>query len=248
MREADRQDKFSALHLRSIADTLQLQLFAEPGSNSRDHIGDERAGQAVHRPMAGLLAGAGDDNLTVLLLDAHFGIEVAAQLAFRALNKDLRAVNANLDSGRDGDWILSDSRHRSPHVAKDFAAYAAAAGFLTGHNPFGRREDSDAETAVDARDLALGRVDAEARPAQALDAHHDRLASGGVGVMDADGLVVALAANLEVTDVALDLEDLGKGDPGLGGGHIRVIVAGHERGPDPREHVGDGICDHALTS
>src|SRR3989441_1021890 len=125
--------------------------------------------------MAGLLARAGDDDLAVFLLDAHFGIEVAA-------------------------------------------------------------------------DLALGRIDTQARPAHALDAHNHGLAPGGVGVTDADGLVATLAADLEVTDVALALEDLGESDPGLGRGHVRVIVAGHERVPDPREHVGDGICDHALTS
>src|SRR5438105_2602489 len=132
----------------------------------------------------------------------------------------------------------------SPHVAEYFATHAAAAGFLTGHNALRRGEDGDTKAAVDARDLALGRIDAQPRPAHALEAHDDRLARGGISEMDANIFVRAFAADLEVADIALVLEDLSQRYSRLGGGHVCVIVAGHERVPDPGEHVGDGIGNH----
>src|SRR5258705_586783 len=67
-----------------------------------------------------------------------------------------------------------------PDLAEDFAADAALDGFLSGQHALGGRDDGQAETAEDARDLLLVAVDAAARARDALDAVDDRLAAGPV--------------------------------------------------------------------
>src|SRR5438876_483745 len=112
MRITNRQHEVSALHLCSIADALELQCLAEAGGDAGDHICDQRAGEAMHRTVSGLLTGAGNNDLSVLLLDPHFAIELAAQFALGSLNDDVHAVDADLHPGRDGDRHFPYSRHR----------------------------------------------------------------------------------------------------------------------------------------
>src|SRR5207237_2038782 len=97
--------------LRTIADALELERLAEPRRDTGDHIRDQRAGEAVHRPVAGLLAGAGNDDLAVLLFYPHFRIELAAQFALGSFDGDARALDADLDSRRYGDRHFTYSRH-----------------------------------------------------------------------------------------------------------------------------------------
>src|SRR5438477_6245757 len=55
----------------------------------------------------------------------------------------------------------------SPHVGDHFAAQLGALRGASGHQPVRGRDDGDAQAAEDAGDLALARVDAQARPADA---------------------------------------------------------------------------------
>src|SRR3954464_15244355 len=64
---AQRELEVGALELRAVADALDLERLREAGGHALDHVGDQRAGQAVQRPVLGAVGGPGDDDLAVLL-------------------------------------------------------------------------------------------------------------------------------------------------------------------------------------
>ena len=64
---ADRQHEVLALLLGLVADALDLQRLLVAVGHALDHVGEQRAGQAVQGLALLLVVGAGDDEVAVLL-------------------------------------------------------------------------------------------------------------------------------------------------------------------------------------
>src|SRR4051812_19256809 len=98
---------------------------------------------------------------------------------------------------------------RLPDEREDFAAQLRLTRLLAGHDPLARADDDDAESAQDARDVRLTRIDAQAGLADPLESGDDRHLP--VDVLEGDSQVGGRAVLLlaDVGDEALVLEDAG---------------------------------------
>src|SRR3990172_1270912 len=144
--------------LRAVADALQLQRLLEPVLHAVHHVGQQRPGQAVQRPVLRLVAGARHHHLAVLQVQTHVRVKLAAQLALRALHRHRVALHLHLHRGGDLDRLLAYARHALDHlpdVAEQLTAGLLTPGLLPAHHTLRRGEDGDAQSVVDARDLPL---------------------------------------------------------------------------------------------
>src|SRR4051812_39993134 len=66
---AERHLEVTALQCRAVADALDLQRLLKAGGDALDHVGDERARQAVQRPVLAAVGRALDEQLAIGLLD-----------------------------------------------------------------------------------------------------------------------------------------------------------------------------------
>jgi hypothetical protein len=127
-----------------------------------DVVVDERAGQAVQRTRLALVVGTGDQNLVLLDLDLDGLGHGERELALRALDRDILAVDRNGHAGGDVDGKTSDTRHvRSPHVGEDFPTHALLLCLTVGEKTGGGGQDRDAQAAEDLGDLGRACVHAD---------------------------------------------------------------------------------------
>src|SRR5437870_2734551 len=103
MREAERENQPVALLLSAVADAIDLERLLEAGRHAGDHVCDERARQAVELLVRPTLGRAAHLERAVLADDLHGGMEVALELALRAFDGDVGALERDLDVARDGD-------------------------------------------------------------------------------------------------------------------------------------------------
>src|SRR5690606_9512573 len=119
----------------------------------------------------------------------------------------------------------------------------SAAGLLPRHDATRRRDDGDAEPAVDARDLPPLYVHAEARLAHPLQTVEHGLLAAAVAQLH---LQVRLRTaffghHRVVPDEAFILEDLGDRHFDFGCRDVDRIVPGRTCVPDSRQHISDRI-------
>src|SRR5215469_6463048 len=100
-----------ALGLDAVSDADNLHGFAVALGHAGHHIGDQRPGQAVQRADLTLVAGPGHSDDAVGLLDLDRRGHFHAQLALRAFDVHLPAVDVHIDTARDDDRQPSNSRH-----------------------------------------------------------------------------------------------------------------------------------------
>jgi hypothetical protein len=113
VREAELQvDATRARGGSAVADAHDLELFGEALRHSHHHVGDERAGESVQRAVLALVVGTRDDELVAVAGDGDVLGRIVLEGALRALDGDVVAVERDLDTARDGDGLLADSRHR----------------------------------------------------------------------------------------------------------------------------------------
>jgi hypothetical protein len=112
--------------------------------------------------------------------------------------------------------------------------------------PLGVGDDRDAEAVHDLGQVVAALVDPKARPADALDLLDDRLA-GVVLQRDLELRLGLVAADREVLDVALVLEDLRDRRFQLRRRHRDARLFHHLRVADAGQHIGDRIT-HAHGS
>ena len=104
--------KVGALEGGTVADADQLERLDVPLGDTDDHVVDERTGQAVQRTVLALVIRALDDDFArFVLADLHVLVERTGQLAFGALDGDVRAVDGNLDSSGNRNGQLTNTRH-----------------------------------------------------------------------------------------------------------------------------------------
>jgi hypothetical protein len=84
VRVAERELEVAALERGAVADALQLQALLEALGDALDHVGHERARQAVQAPVLAAVGRARDGQDAVLLLDADVAALALGQRAARA--------------------------------------------------------------------------------------------------------------------------------------------------------------------
>ena len=78
MAEAERElDLAVALRRGAVADADDLELLAEAVGDADDHVVDERAGEAVQRPVLALVVGALDEERAAVLAHGDRAGDVA---------------------------------------------------------------------------------------------------------------------------------------------------------------------------
>src|SRR5829696_3810880 len=111
VRVAQRELEIRALELRAVADALDLERLGEARGDALDHVGDERARQAVQRAVLRAVRRPRDDELAVLL--GH--VDGARLALFEVAAGAGDAHDLGLDGHRDGcghrDGLASDARH-----------------------------------------------------------------------------------------------------------------------------------------
>ena len=154
----------------AVADADDLELLHEAFRDAGDHVGDQRALEAVQRTVAARVVDALDEQPVVVARHGDAADERVVELALRALHGDAAAVDRDVDAARDRDRLLSDARHGAPlpDLAEDFAADLALARLPVGEQAHVRGEDRDAHAAEHARHAVGLRVDAQARARHAL--------------------------------------------------------------------------------
>src|SRR3954451_802429 len=95
--------------LGAIADTGDLEALAVAVRDALDHVRDEGPCQAVELLVDLLLARPLHEERAVLLADRDVRVKLTAELAFRALDRHLPAVDRDVDAARDGDGKSTDS-------------------------------------------------------------------------------------------------------------------------------------------
>src|SRR3954451_16899422 len=212
VRVAERELEVAALELRAVADALDLEALLEAGRDALDHVGDERAGQAVQRAVLGAVRRARDDELGVVLGDVDVARDALGELAARPADADELGLDRDQHAVGDRDGLSADSGHaRLPDVGHDLAADARVAGFVAGHDAVGGGHDRRPHAAEDPRDLRVVHVGALAGARDALQA-----GDGGAAVTlrvlerDADEAARVVGAgrlDLVGVDVALLAQD-----------------------------------------
>src|ERR1019366_9573894 len=107
--EAERELQVPAPGLHPVADADDLQRLAETVRDAGDHVGDQRAGQAVQRADLALVAWPGDFNGAVGLADLDGRRNLEPEAALRALHGDLAAIDGDVDAAGYDDGHASDS-------------------------------------------------------------------------------------------------------------------------------------------
>ena len=112
MRVADLELEVRAGHAGAVADALDLEALLEALRDSLDHVGDERAGQAVERTVGTAIRRARDGDRLALLDDRHARGHLLAELALRSVHGDAPRIDQDGDPGGNFDWLSSDSTQR----------------------------------------------------------------------------------------------------------------------------------------
>ena len=91
-----------ALGRGPVADAHDVEVLAEPVGDADDHVVDQRAAQAVQGPVLPLVVGAFHHELVAVAADGDLAGQAALELALRALDRDVAAVDGHLDAAGTG--------------------------------------------------------------------------------------------------------------------------------------------------
>ena len=180
-----------------------------------DEVGDQGAGQPVQRAALPLVVGAGDHDGAVLGTGDRDGLgDCQRQGALGPLDRDVLALDADIDTSGNQDRLLTNTRHGSssfplPDVREDFAADARTGRLAVGEQTRGRGDDRHAEATQHAGQIGGLCVDPETGLAETRRRPAMLRSRLGPYLSDDQRLAHAGIFGAVVVDVALALEDLG---------------------------------------
>src|SRR5207244_6327522 len=123
--------------------------------------------------------------------------------------------------------------------AHDFAAHIGLAGVVVGHHALGCRQNGDAQTVVDTRQIANRHVDAAARLGDALDFADHRLPVEIFQLNLELGAATGVRHTGVTTDEPFGLEHFEHALALLGARHRDFGLVAHLRVADTRDHVAE---------
>ena len=253
MRETDRHFELAVLELGAITDAAEVERALEPVGHALDHIGHERAGEALEleASLTGFLRGR-DRHLAVLLRDDDLGRKVRLSSPRLPLTVTSCPLMGHGDALRQRDGHLPVTgllldflrhHHTSQRTSPPMRASRAARSVRTPLDvermatprPFLTLRISSWPTRRDGRGgWCAGSCERSATVRRVTKRDRERRGM--------------LLAHLVIGDVTLLLEDLGDVALQLGQRHLRPLEAGHTGVTDAREHVCDGIGHHGGVS
>src|SRR5665213_2090846 len=248
---AQLQHQVLALDRGAVADAIDLEIGVEALGDAGHHVVDERPRRAPQHARAFAVAARRHHDFAVLDRRLDIVADGECQGAEPAFGGQHRARQIDADALRHGDRILADARHdaTSEDAAQDLAADIGGAGLVVRHDAARRRENGDAESVIDARQVGDARVDAPARLRHPGDLLDDRLA---IGIFELD-LELGNAGTHLLARVAADIafplqhfENIGADLRGRRLDHrlLRALAV-----LDPGQHVPEGIAHrHAAIS
>src|SRR6185312_6761377 len=244
---ADVQLEVDAPQRGAIADTLDLEALREAVRDALDHVGDQRACEAVQRAVLAALGRALDGDRRVLVVNLHAHGHLLAQLAERAVDHHAPRRDRHRHAGGNLDGLSTDSTHGSPDEADDLAADALLLGGTARDQAVGGGQDCSPHPAEHARQTVLASVHAAAGLGDALQVGDQRVV-GAVLLLVLLRLVALVGTDHpEVLDVALLLEQPRDLPLQARARHLGVLVQRAVRVADPREHVCDRVGLHAPS-
>src|SRR2546421_4497243 len=251
VREADDELDLLALQLGLVTDARDVQRALEPLRDALDHVGDQRAGQAVQLARAARVVGAVDLHQAVLDRDIHLAVGLLRDLSLRPFDLDQAGLRVDLHLLGDLDGKPSDAGHVAllPDRGEQLAAEVLLAGLAVDHHAVRGGQDRDSEAVHDRRDIAVRDVAAQARLGLPADLA-DRRALVRV-VLEHHGQDALLAVLLggDLADEALLAQHFADALLHLAGRQLDLFEAGALGVADPGQEVRDGIGQaHVTTS
>src|SRR5271169_1052857 len=115
VRKADAEHDGRPLDLGLEADAHEVDLALETFGDAENRVLEERPVQAVERLVLFLLSSSREADQAVLLLDRDARENGCDDGASRTLHRDRDVRDLDIDTLRNGDGLLTDSRHVAPH-------------------------------------------------------------------------------------------------------------------------------------
>src|SRR5229473_4547701 len=165
VRETHREVDLLALQLRLVPDAGDVQRPLEALGDALDHVGDQRAGEAVQLARAARVVRPVDLHLPVLDGHLHLAVELLRDLALGPLDLDQAGLRVDLHLLGDLDGKPSDAGHVAllPDRGEQLAPEVLLARLAVDHHAPGRGQHRDAQPVHHRRDVAVRDVAAQAR-------------------------------------------------------------------------------------
>ena len=109
---AQRQLEVATAQLGAVADALDLQALLEAVGDALDHVGHQRASEAVQRSVLTTVGGPGDQHLLADLFDADVAVDALRQLALGAVDGHALGLDGDGHARGHRDGLSADSGHR----------------------------------------------------------------------------------------------------------------------------------------
>ena len=185
VRVAQGQLEVRAPQLGAVADALDLQRLLVALGHPVDHVGHQRAGQAVQRAVLAAIGGALDHQLVVLLLDGDVARDALGQLALGAVDAHQVGLHGHGHAGGHGNGLSADAGLHHHTSAISSPPTPARRRVVAGHHTAGGGDDRGAHPALHLGDVARVDVHAPARSRDPAQPGDHRAAVGGVAQVDA---------------------------------------------------------------
>src|SRR6516225_9522889 len=129
------------------------------------------------------------------------------------------------------------------HTAQYFSTHSSFPGALTGHHAFGRSKNRYSQPTEHSGNLSGPDVNATAGLGNPIDARDSTFPSRAVTQRDPENFLLFFFNHLEVSNVALILQDVRNFCLQPGAGHVHTLMARMNAIPDSRQHIGNWISD-----
>src|SRR5947199_392932 len=247
---AERQEEHVAAGLRAVADPVDLEHPGEALGDPVHHVADELPRETVDAASAARVVAPPDDDHPAFDRRAHLGIDAALERPLGALDAHDAVGGVDADALRQREGLFADARHllSLPDRAEYFATDVLAPGVAVDQEPLGGREHAHPEAAEHGRDLLGPHVDAEARPADALEAADHRPPLGVIAQLDAEDRPRARLDDRRAGEVSLGGQHLGEGLLLPRPRHVDGGLARAGGVADAREEVGDRVGQHGRVT
>src|SRR5438094_205762 len=247
---AERQEEHVAAGLRAVADPVDLEHPGEALGDPVHHVADELPRETVDAASAARVVAPPDDDHPAFDRRAHLGIDAALERPLGALDAHDAVGGMDADALRQREGLFADARHllSLPDRAEYFATDVLAPGVAVDQEPLGGREHAHPEAAEHGRDLLGPHVDAETRPADALEAADHRPPLGVIAQLDAEDRPRARLDDRRAGEVTLGGQHLGEGLLLPRPRHVDGGLARAGGVADAREEVGDRVGQHGRVT
>ena len=111
MAVAERKLKALAFSLNTVTNTKDFHLDGVALRHANNHVIDQGTGQTVQRAAPAVVIRTRNLNLATLKNNSDGFRHIQRQRSLGSLHLNMLAINLCLHARRDGDWVLTNTRH-----------------------------------------------------------------------------------------------------------------------------------------